>query len=830
MRVPGLRAAGRDAGRCGVLTGSLCTGYGGLDMAVHEVLGGELAWVADIDPGASAILAHRFPSVPNLGDISKTDWSAIGPVDVLTAGFPCFPAGTLVDAGEDGLRAIETLRVGDQVLTHNRRRRAVTSVMRRDAEDVLLVKAMGAPAFRVTAEHPFYIRRLISGRVRSWSAPEWVQAGQLDKNCFLSMPLDDPGADPVLGVALAYVVGRWLGDGWIVDHPRRGRANSWMRKAIICCAADEDAELAAAIRAAGLHATRSPERTVTKFHITSADLVKLLRPFGRGAEGKRIPGWVFTAPIAEQEAILRGWLDADGSQQASGQWRATTISERLAHGMARIARTVHGVATSVHRFDVAARTTIEGRNVGQNPQFQVAIPPRNRESFIADGYAWVPIRSVNAAEPCEVFNVSVDEDESYVAHGYAVHNCQDVSCAGGRAGLRDGNRTGVWAHVARAIGELRPSLVVLENVRGLLSAGADSDVEPCPWCLGEAGNEHSLRALGAVLGDLADLGYDARWRVVSAADAGAPHRRERVFIVAGPAADAADSGRNALNDGGESRAHGPESIGRRTGLAGDDRGSRLTPADAERDRLEGRGTATRASEGRASAASVGRGSSDSGPAPEDADCTAGGERWLAAPVQAAGGRSRTDAGGSGGVRAPADAPGNGRNQGGPESARLVRGPDAAERGNGIASDAASQRYGNAGTPGERGVSSTALASALAYADGGGRGTPEPEDAARQPDIDWGTYAPAIARWEFATGRPAPRPTEPGRTGERLSPRFVEWMMGLPEGWVTDAPGLSRNSQLKALGNGVVPAQAAMALRMLLERAGIAPFVAAEGAA
>ena len=55
-------------------------------------------------------------------------------------------------------------------------------------------------------------------------------------------------------------------------------------------------------------------------------------------------------------------------------------------------------------------------------------------------------------------------------------------------------------------------------------------------------------------------------------------------------------------------------------------------------------------------------------------------------------------------------------------------------------------------------------------------------------------------------------------------------MGLPEGWVTDVPGLSRNAQLKALGNGVVPQQAAMALRLLLERAGIAPLVAAEGAA
>jgi DNA (cytosine-5)-methyltransferase 1 len=82
---------------------------------------------------------------------------------------------------------------------------------------------------------------------------------------------------------------------------------------------------------------------------------------------------------------------------------------------------------------------------------------------------------------------------------------------------------------------------------------------------------------------------------------------------------------------------------------------------------------------------------------------------------------------------------------------------------------------------------------------------------------WAAYAPAIARWEAVLGRPAPSPTEPGRDERpRLSPRFVEWMMGLPAGHVTDpAIGLTRAQQLKALGNGVVPQQAALALRMLL---------------
>lgn len=80
---------------------------------------------------------------------------------------------------------------------------------------------------------------------------------------------------------------------------------------------------------------------------------------------------------------------------------------------------------------------------------------------------------------------------------------------------------------------------------------------------------------------------------------------------------------------------------------------------------------------------------------------------------------------------------------------------------------------------------------------------------------WGQYAPAIHHWETVLGRPAPDPTEPGRNRQpRLSARFVEWMQGLPDGWVTAVPGLTRNQQLRLLGNGVVADQGAAAIRHL----------------
>jgi DNA (cytosine-5)-methyltransferase 1 len=86
--------------------------------------------------------------------------------------------------------------------------------------------------------------------------------------------------------------------------------------------------------------------------------------------------------------------------------------------------------------------------------------------------------------------------------------CQDISYAGKGLGLA-GARSGLWYEFARIVGEMGPRYVVVENVRALLTRGLDQ-----------------------VLGTLADLGYDAEWSIVSACSVGAPHPRQRVFILA----------------------------------------------------------------------------------------------------------------------------------------------------------------------------------------------------------------------------------------------------------------------------------------------------------
>src|SRR6185312_6431671 len=320
--------------------------------------------------------------------------------------------------------------------------------------------------------------------------------------------------------------------------------------------------------------------------------------------------------------------------------------------------------------------------------------------------------------------------------------CQDLSHAGRRAGMRTGTRSGLWESMREAIATIRPKYVVWENVRGAYSAGAssdaDSEVEPFTGRVGAGDGQSSLRALGRVLGDLADLGFDAEWRGLRAADVGAPHGRFRVFVLA--------TRRDVAN------AHDAR------------RGEQWWPLTAQPKQPA---------------------TEYSGDLVQDPDFTARGEWRIATPGQAEGGRTWTDAGRRSGTPT-ADPEGVGRLQGRAEHARFKRGSHAAECSASVAADPAGVGSGEHVEPRIAGIPATTGTSSAGA-------------------IDWGSYAPAIARWEAVRGA-APAPTELTAKGKhRLSARFAEWM--------------SRNEALKIIGNGVVPQQAAAALRDMLAMEG-----------
>lgn len=276
--------------------------------------------------------------------------------------------------------------------------------------------------------------------------------------------------------------------------------------------------------------------------------------------------------------------------------------------------------------------------------------------------------------------------------------CQPFSHAGTRKGEHDERH--LWPHVREAIRHLRPRYIFLENVAGHRSLGFDR-----------------------VLGDMAEDGLHAWWTSLRASDIGAPHHRERLFILA------------AFPDS--------ESLRRDHGQ---------TPNQWPSDRK------------------IDAPGHDSDPASNAEGGGSPGHDGVSGGAPSCGERQRVASGNCGGEDAPhahsvGCAPGGQCDGSGAEHA-------AFDGGDGVFSR-----------------------------------------------FDWGEYGPAIRRWESVT-RTAPNPVEMNRNSRpRLAAVFSEWMMGLPAGHVTGVPGLSRTSQLKAIGNGVCPQQAAVALQQLLDMKG-----------
>ena len=301
--------------------------------------------------------------------------------------------------------------------------------------------------------------------------------------------------------------------------------------------------------------------------------------------------------------------------------------------------------------------------------------------------------------------------------------CQPFSAAGQRKGTDDDRH--LWPYVREAIRHLRPRLTILENVAGHRSLGFDR-----------------------VLGDMAEDGLHVRWTSLRASEIGAPHHRERLFIIATP-----------TDPEGSRRDHGTAphvgTANREKHAPRDDSHAATDTEDDGRDELDDSAVRDEARSG-----------------------------WL------------RDAPGGDRCKASADPEGE-RLSGQNQPRRCSEEVASVDSRFGSFSDSDRQRRDGRGA------------------------APEQEGRAHAPTdrhsagIDFGPYTEAVQRWERIT-RPAPAPTEPNTRGNpRLAAPFAEWMMGLPEGHVTQVPGISRADQLKAIGNGVCPQQAAAALHQLL---------------
>ena len=464
---------------------------------------------------------HRVEEM-DVGDFGGME-SPFG-TDLLIGGPPCFQAGTMILTYERGFVPIEQVIVGDLVLTHLGRWRSVTSVMTRSDQPLRKIQAQGVPGVACTDEHPFYARgrTQIPGTrskssYRAFSDPDWLPASSVTKDHFVSQVLPDEKRNDRHNESFWWIVGRYLADGWYTKRYNRPETSS---RIYICASTKKADVLEARLRDYGFNPARQnaskKRKNVVRFEISNRELYLFLKPFGKYAHGKTIPGFVFELPIAKVKSLMDGYLTGDGHREKNSRGSGShlsfrTVSKSLALGFSLLSQRAFGVVASVRFEKRAATKVIEGRTVNQRPNYVAQIPERNRSGFIDGRYGWKKVKSNIDFGRGDVYNLSVEEDESYVADGAVVHNCQPFSSAGARGGKYD-PRDG-FKLVYNVIDELQPRRVVFENVPDFL--------------LGKNA-AYAKEVLDNLGSRFAAVGV---WKI-NAKDFGVPQDRERVFIWA----------------------------------------------------------------------------------------------------------------------------------------------------------------------------------------------------------------------------------------------------------------------------------------------------------
>lgn len=514
----------------------LFAGGGGASLGIEKALGRSVDVAINHDADAVAMHQANHPATAHLRtdvwDVDPMEATGGRKVGLLWASPDCFPAGTLI-LTETGYRPIETIVVGDKVLTHRGLWRNVTSTMKNGRKPLRTIRAHGHPGLRVSGEHPFF------ATASKYGTPDWTAASAIGKGHYLASPrtFEHLGAPkpPRIG-NFWWVAGRYVADGW-------GREREINADMTLTVGPTKAAGVRDQLALTGIPWSERNTATAVQFTCHRREIVQYLQQhFGHRAENKTIPGWALSLQLHERSALINGYLAGDG-YEGEDLAECSTVSRKLAFGLKALLQSV-GHTACVY-VSPAHDTQIKGRTVKGNfdvykVKFRRCPDPAHRQTFTVGCHEFAPVREVfESGATAEVFNISVEEDESYVAEGIVVHNCRHFSRAKGATPVSPKIRSLAWVVVkwAKAV---KPRVICLENVREFEDWGPlvhlaidgvkqyDSAGKPVMFpCKNRKGETFKK-----FVGQLRRLGYDVQWRVLDAADFGAPTHRRRLFLVA----------------------------------------------------------------------------------------------------------------------------------------------------------------------------------------------------------------------------------------------------------------------------------------------------------
>jgi site-specific DNA-cytosine methylase len=517
--------------------------FSGIEAA--SVAWGPLGWkcaaVAEIEPFPCAVLREHYPSVPNLGDVTKITREVVrglGKLDVVIFGSPCFTAGHLVSC-VDGYKPIEDIRPGDLVRTHTGAVKPVVRVGGKVAP-VGRISGVGLPSGIVcTHDHKFrsveYSQQNTKrggeyAREERCAEPSWSPAKEMVGKQWCSLTTcealpHEPVSRKFDARQAMYLAGMYLGDGYIRSWPGREK------KVVILCL--NQAKLAILSEFLGYAPTATKSDGIFKVALCDTAFADwCLAQFGHLAAGKRLPLWVLSHE--HRALLLQGYLDTDGTRLSNG-YRVNSVSKALIFGVADLA-TACGYVPSVSFQRTPDTAVIEGRTVNQKDYWSLGIYPveNSRQSRIRHGYL---LRKVQKFSPLSVeqrvYNIEVADDHSYVLNGIIVKNCQDLSVAGKREGI-GGARSGLFFQAIEIVKwaneECGARFALWENVPGAFSSQSGRDFAEVVGALSGSGvevPEHGWGSEGAAVGPNGLV----EWSVLDAQWFGVAQRRRRVFAL-----------------------------------------------------------------------------------------------------------------------------------------------------------------------------------------------------------------------------------------------------------------------------------------------------------
>lgn len=507
----------------------------------------------------------------NLGDISKVD--RLPYADMITYSFPCFTGDMLVMTN-DGLMKIKDITTNQLVMTHKNEFREVIDSKYTGDKQIWEVSGMCFDKIDCTENHKFFARKMVRHyptnengkryRVRGFENPRWVECCNLNKNDYLGIAINQNSILPSwngvdfnwsdgrktrhkneLGALIDnhsfwWIIGRYLGDGWI-------RSQGGI---IICCAKDETEEILPHLKNCGFQYSISEERTVNKIHIPLKELEEFVKPYGKGAANKRLPGYVFDMPTDYLEDLIIGYMSADGSY-TQGLHKVSSVSKELIYGFGQLVAKAYKIPYRIYHNNRKPIVFIEGRQCNQKEQWQLVWKDstcKQDKAFYENGYIWFPIRSITKTNRVEaVYDIEVDEYHSFTVNGCIVHNCTDLSVAGKGEGMvnkcscgyswpidfsnnseslicpscgakvQSSTRSGLLGQVQRLLDVSKkentlPKYLLLENVKNLVGKKFKPQFDA--W----------IRWLDSI-------GYNTYYQVLNSKHYGISQNRERIFAV-----------------------------------------------------------------------------------------------------------------------------------------------------------------------------------------------------------------------------------------------------------------------------------------------------------